>query len=504
MKILKAAQIREADAFTIEHEPIASIDLMERAATRCFEWMQQHIKATSYVVVCGTGNNGGDGLVMARLLYEAGHKVTVIAVRFSDGASEDFQVNEKRLLALGVPIADVHAIEELPEWEEGAVMVDAIFGTGLTRPAEGVAADVIQAINKSSSTVVAIDMPSGLFDEDNSTNKGAITHAQYTLTFEVPKLALLFPSNSNYVGKWEVIPIGLNAEFMADTPTTNHYLTGTLLQQLLQQRSKYSHKGTYGHALLISGSKGKMGATILAARACMRSGVGLLTIHAPAIGYEVLQTAVPEAMCLVDEETDYITEVKPLNSYKAIGIGPGMGMDIQTQNALKRLIQETPIPLVIDADAINAIAENKTWAAFLPAYSIFTPHPKEFERLVGKWESDYERHQLQREFARKNNVYVVLKGANTAVASPDGQVFFNTTGNPGMATGGSGDVLTGIITGLLAQGYSSLHACLLGVFLHGLAGDLAAMNGMESLIASDIVDHIGPAFKVLRDNQSDG
>jgi hydroxyethylthiazole kinase-like uncharacterized protein yjeF len=507
MKILNAEQIKEADTYTIKHEPISSVDLMERAALKCVDWIidnfslittlrsQSNVETVDFQIFCGIGNNGGDGLVIARHLHKSGFNVTVYAVRFSEKSSKDFQINERRLIEEGLQLNEINSSPDIPQINDGAIVIDAIFGSGLSKPIEGFTAELIEKINSSNAPCVAIDIPSGLFCEDNHDKDAIIVRANHTLTFQVPKLSFLFPQNSKFVGHWTVLDIGLHLEFLKSVGTNYHLLTESLVRPLQLQRAKFSHKGSYGHSLLISGSKGKMGATVLAAKACLRSGAGLLTVHAPECGYAIVQTTVPEAMLLVDSNAEYISELKELNVYNAIGVGPGLGDEKQTANTLKLLIQNAPVPLVIDADAINLLAENKTWLAFVPPRSIYTPHPKEFQRLVGTWDSDNERLELQIEFSRKNNAFVVLKGAHTSISCPDGTVFFNSTGNPGMATAGSGDVLTGIITGLMAQGYSSRDACVVGVYLHGLAGDIAAAEmGYEALMSSDIIDHLGKAF----------
>jgi NAD(P)H-hydrate epimerase len=493
MKILTAQQTREADAYTIANEPINAIDLMERAATRCFDWIIKNYNAeTAFAIFCGVGNNGGDGLVVARLLKQANYKVTVYIVEFSDNYSPDFKTNLERLE--NVEVIYLNQDKSRFVLRPNLVVIDAIFGSGLTRPIDGFIADIVHQINKKE--IVAIDLPSGLFAEDNRENNfDNIVKAKTTLTFQQPKLAMLFPQNYFFVGEWIVLPIGLHQGFIEGLHSTNYVITISDIKTILKPRAKFSHKGTFGHALLIAGSKGKMGAAILSAKACLRAGAGLLTVHIPAKGLEIMQTALPEAMCSTSDENDFIADVPELSTYNAIGIGPGLGMEKQTQNTLKLLIQNANFPLVIDADALNILSENKTWLAFLPQESILTPHPKEFERLVGKWDSDEERLEMQRQFAVKHQINVVLKGANTAIALPNGDVYFNSTGNEGMATAGSGDVLTGIITSLIAQRYSSSEAAILGVYLHGLAGDVAKENLTEfGMLASDIVDAIPKAY----------
>ena len=440
------------------------------------------------------GNNGGDGLVIARLLTENKYNVKVFVVEFSKNYSPDFVINLEKLKKTNVELVILSEKDFQFKIAAESIVIDAIFGSGLNKPIEGFVAKIIHQLN--SHQVVSIDIPSGLFGEDNQGNniKNIIT-ANYTLTFEQPKLAMLFPQNDVFCGENVVLPIGLHPDFFKTVETPYFFITKQDVKGLVLPRQKFSHKGIYGHALLIVGSYGKMGAAILSSKACLRSGVGLLTVHVPKEGVEILQTTVPEAMCSTSDEEKIIANIPLLDNYDAVGVGPGLGMEKQTQNALKLLIQQTKVPLVLDADALNILSENKTWLAFLPSSSILTPHPKEFERLVGKWNNDEERLQLQIEFSMKNDVIVVLKGAHTSISTPSGKVYFNSSGNPGMATAGAGDVLTGIITSLLAQGYLPKNAAILGVYLHGVAGDIALEHtGEEALIASDIISAIADAF----------
>jgi NAD(P)H-hydrate epimerase len=499
MKILPVGKIREADAYTIANEPVASIDLMERAATCCYRWLKKRIDSSRRVLIfCGLGNNGGDGLVIARLMAQGNSNIELFVIRHSNKCSDDFQANFERLKDAGpIKCADLFEEDELPLINPEDVVVDAIFGSGLGKPVSGFPARIIRHINESQALIVSIDMPSGLFcDEHTDTRAGAAVNADYTLSFQLPKLAFMFAENDSLVGEWKLFDIGLHADFIEEAKTKNFLLTRKIAGSMLKHRTKFAHKGHFGHALLIAGSYGKMGASVLASKACLRSGAGLLHTHTPIKGSAVIQTAVPEAMLTIDPDEDCFSALPDLGPFTAIGIGPGIGLCMKTQNALKLLIQNTAVPLLIDADAITILGENKTWISFLPKNSIFTPHPKEFERLVGKAKDDFHRNQLQREFCVKYSVYVVLKGAHTCICGPDGVCYFNTTGNPGMATGGSGDVLTGLILGLLAQRYNPGEACMLGVYLHGLAGDLAAKKqGFEALIAGDIIKQIGKAFK---------
>ena len=502
MKVLSIEKIREADRFTIENEPIKSIDLMERAGTNCFKFLLKKVKKNQQIFVfAGLGNNGGDGLVVSRLMANEGFKVKAIIVRYSDKCSDDFQINYERLINdKKVEIVELKPDDNFPDIKDNDVVIDAIFGSGLSKNVTGFIGDVIEHINISNAFIVAIDIPSGLFADKFSDEKNSsIVKADYTLTIQFPKYSMFFAENDKFVGNMKVISIGLHPEFIVQVDVKNYFVEKEDFYTVLKSRNKFAHKGNFGHALLISGSYGKMGAAVLASKACFRTGVGLLTTHIPKKGYEIIQTATPETMVSIDDDEEVFSGIKDLSKYNVIGVGPGIGVDEKTQNALKLLIQNVGSPMVFDADAINIIGENKTWIPFIPKGSIFTPHPKEFERLTGKTNDSFERTELQRKFSIKNGVYIVLKGANTVTSCPDGSCFFNSTGNSGMATAGSGDALTGIILSLLAQNYYPKIAAIMGVFLHGLAGDIAAdKNGMEAMIASDIINFLGEAYENLK------
>ena len=504
MKIFKTQFVKLIDKYTVENEPILSIDLMERAASKVADWLiNKYSNDKEFKIFVGPGNNGGDALVVARLLTYANYEVNVYIVKFTNKSSDNFNINYSSLKELfekenKLKINILTEDSQLPSINSNSVIVDGIFGSGLSRPLAGFPTKVVNHINDSNAKVVSVDIPSGLFGEDNSNNNiQNIVKADYTLTFQFPKLSFLFPENDKYVGEWQVLDIGLDKSFINKSQTDYFYFLKNEVN--LKSRNKFDHKGKYGHALLIAGSYEKTGAAILSSKACLRTGVGLLTVHVPQSAYEIMQTAVPEAMLMIDEtETNYCKN-EELCKFNAIGIGPGIGKKKSMKMALKNLIENSKVPIVFDADAINILSENKEWLNNIPANCIFTPHPKEFERLVGKSTNNFERNRMQVEFAKKYNVYLVLKGANTALACPDGKTYFNSTGNPGMATAGSGDVLTGIILSLLAQGYSSKEAALIGVFIHGLSGDIAAREmSQEALIASDIIYYLTKAFKEIK------
>jgi len=504
MKILTAEQIRAADSYTVMHEPISSIALMERAADTCTRWITEHFpQVTLYMVVCGMGNNGGDGLAISRQLIAKGCTVETFIIPFFSVASEDFSINKKALEKIKEgKITEIREAEDLnisQYTSRNIVIIDAILGSGLSKPVEGKLAEVIQKINSFHLPVISIDMPSGLSMEDNTGfDKKNIIAASFTLTFETPKLSFLFVDNAENVGEFYILDIGINKKFLVEQKSSDNWVTQDMCAHIFKHRARFSHKGTYGHALLVAGGYGKMGAAILGAKSCLRAGVGLLTAHIPKCGYEILQTSVPEAMVITDEEEQDFSGVKDLSKYNAIGIGPGIGMSEKAAKGLKMLIQQSTVNMVLDADALNILSENKTWLSFLKPESILTPHPGEFARLVGKSSSAFEAYNKQREFAVKYRVYVILKGAYTSIATPGGEVYFNSTGNPGMATAGSGDTLTGIILGLLAQAYPPAQAAILGVYIHGLAGDIAAEEwGENALIAEDITNCLGQAFQTL-------
>ena len=491
MKILNIEQVRQADQYTIQYEPITSVDLMERAATQVFRWiLSRCMEKDSVKIFCGMGNNGGDGLVLARLLFAQGAMPQVYMVRYAENMSHDCEINYQRLLQeTEVQVNDIRSEADFPDFGSNEIIVDAMFGSGLNRRIEGIAAELINDLNRQDAIRIAIDIASGLF-ADSPSPAAAIFQPDYTLTFQTPKLAFMMPENDPYVGQLEILDIQLHPQYLLEVETNNFLVNKEIIKPIIHRRTKYSHKGTYGHALLIAGSEGKTGAAILGAKSCLRTGVGLLSVKLPKVAWNPLMAAVPEAMILTDDKLD---------RFNAIGIGPGLGMDEDAQRLVRHLIQDAKVPLVMDADALNILSENKTWLAFLPAKTILTPHPKEFERLFGKTSNSFERLALLREMAVKHNIIIVLKGANTAVAMPNGSIFFNNTGNPGMATAGSGDVLTGMVLSLLAQRYSPEEAAVLGVYLHGSAGDIVAKEmGQEALIASDITEHIGKAYSTLK------
>jgi len=501
MKILSGPKIKEADAFTILHEPISSIDLMERASSAFFsKFSELYFAPCKVSVFCGPGNNGGDGLAIARMLHLAKYDVSVYFLDIGGNFSDDFLINQQRMKELAPDrILYLNDITQFPIVAKGEIIIDSLFGTGFSRTIDGLVAQVINGINDSENFIVSVDIPSGLFTDVQNENESRIIKATHTITFQLPKLSFFFCSNSSYTGEWHVLDIGLNKEYIDKAETRNFYIDQKLAQSILKPRQRCDHKGTYGHALTWAGSYGKIGAAQLCARACLNAGAGLTTAYIPSIGYSIFQTALPEIMVLTDANKDVLTQVPDVSKYNAIGIGPGIDKDVKTAQALSELLARAKdIPVVIDADALNIISENKNLLKSLPKHSILTPHPKEFERLTGPAKTDWERQEMASKFAQECNCVLVLKGAYTTVNLPNGKTYFNATGNPGMAKGGSGDALTGIITGLLAQKYSTEEAAILGVYIHGLAGDFAAKKKSSwSMTASDLIENLGEAFQTI-------
>lgn len=505
MKIFTAAQTHELDKYTIEHEPIESIDLMERAAkvlTRAI--MDEWTERTPIVVFAGPGNNGGDALAVARMLAAQNYKVSVFLFNIHDQLSEDCETNKKRLLAVKniEKFTEINVNFDPPELTADTLVVDGLFGSGLNKPLIGGFATLVKYINQSPAKVVSIDIPSGLMCENNTYNiKNNIIQADLTLTLQQKKLSMLMADCQPYIGRLRVLDIRLSQKYIAETETACRIIEEQDVRSRMLHRSEFAHKGTMGTALLIAGCYGMAGAAILATRACLRAGVGKVITHTPKRNYAIMQTAIPEALVQLDREEAYFSEGVPTDYYDAVGIGPGLGQSENTAIALIGQIRRTTCPIVLDADAINILANHQAWLQQLPKGIILTPHPREFDRLQGSTSnSDYERLTHASQLAEHLQGYILLKGHYSALCLPNGNILFNSTGNGGMATAGSGDVLTGIITALLARGYNRQDACLVGMYLHGLAGDLAAKDlGRESLTASDLISYLPKAFLRLED-----
>ncbi|MCF0051441.1 NAD(P)H-hydrate dehydratase [Dyadobacter sp. LJ53] len=491
MKILNVDQIRALDAYTIENEPVSSLNLMERAANAFVRWFcNQFVNTRPVAIFCGKGNNGGDGLAIARILSTQSYDVQVFVIEYTGNATTDFEGNLTRLMDHLQPVSIANN-DDFPTLARNVICIDALLGSGLSRPVDGLLAKIIHSLNALPNKLVSVDIASGLYADKANQEGDQIIEPNFTVSFQLPKLAFMMPQNAKFVGSWHLVDIGLSEYFINEIETPYHYSDKRAAEKLIKPRDKFSHKGTFGHALLMAGSYGKMGAAVLSGKACLRSGVGLLTMHIPACGYDIIQISLPEAMAVTDQDPKHLSEITDLDSYSAIGIGPGVGKALSTVNAVEKLLDNVKARLVIDADALNILSENRHLLKKIPENTVLTPHPKEFQRLAGESKDEFERLQIGIDFAKKHKVIICLKGANTAVILPNGEVHFNSTGNPGMATGGTGDVLTGIVTSLLAQKYEPVQAAILAVYEHGLAGDRAAeQRGQSALIASDLVEHL--------------
>jgi ADP-dependent NAD(P)H-hydrate dehydratase / NAD(P)H-hydrate epimerase len=495
MNILNTEQIRVWDAYTIAHEPISPKSLMERAATTFTEWFaQRYDNQKTIIIYCGTGNNGGDGLAIARQLHYSFYEVHVYICPLSTHESDDFKKNLEQLPHRAEILGGyIRNGDPYPTPPQGAVIIDAILGSGVSRPVEGYWAGFFNHLSKCDNEIIAVDMPSGLYADAQT--DGAVVKATMVATFETPKLALFMPENQDFLDNFKVLPIGLHRDFLTETTPYNIYVTQAYVTPLLRKRRKFDHKGTHGHALLVVGNFGMAGAAVLSAKACMRSGVGVLTVQSPQCNRIIVQSVVPEALFRADADEYAISQNTETEIYDTIGIGCGLGKAGRTAAALRNYLTQFRKPMIIDADALNLIADNPDMLSLIPKNSILTPHPKEFERLFGKTYDDFSRVELLRNKAKSLKINILLKGAHTIVANTEGVCFFNSTGNAGMATAGSGDVLTGIITSLVAQGYVPYQAAVIGVYLHGLAGDLAAQEtGEMALMAGDIVEYLGKAI----------
>ncbi len=491
MIALTAEQVREWDQYTISHLPISSIDLMEKAAGACVDWLERLSLPVNqvYYVFCGKGNNGGDGLSIARQLGEKGRTVKVFILEFGQPGTDDFQQNLHRLHETGIPVSFLQEEVSLPDLSSPICIVDALLGTGLNRPAEGRMAALINHINASGQPVCSIDMPSGMHARQSVDDKPCI-RARFTLSFQCYKPALLLADNAPWFGERVLLDIGLLPDYLLTIQPAFEGVTATMARALFRPRAEFSHKGNFGHALLVAGSPGKMGAAALAARACLRCGPGLLSCLVPEGETSHFLNALPEAMT-VSQPTD-------LSRYRTIGCGPGLGTGPHAAALLEEILQSFQRPMVWDADALNLLSVHPAWAERLPPFSIISPHPREFDRLTGASSTESERWEKAIELALRRQWIVLLKGRHTLIAMPGGRAYFNTSGNASMAKGGSGDVLTGMLTGLLTHGYAPEQTALLGVYLHGRAGELASdWWGMESVLASDICDQVGNAFREI-------
>lgn len=496
MKILTSEQIRKIDTETIAREGIPSLELMRRAATAFYQLFTGKYtdRNTSVIIFAGVGNNGGDALVVARLLHQSGYPVKACMVEFIDRYTEDCAHNVRQIKAENISYKKIVGEEDIPDLTPFDVVIDGIFGTGLSRNVSGIAADVITRINESGKEVISIDVPSGLFP-DRKTEFAV--KATETVTFQIPKLALYLPGNAEFTGNVRIVDIGLNEEAIAEAETHIYMTKEREIRTILKPLSKFAHKGTQGHALIIGGSLGKCGSVSLASKAALKTGCGLVTAYLPKCGVATIQSYFPEAMALEDKGAERITSIDYDLRPDAIGIGMGMGLHEETAQAMYYFLRKNNTPLVVDADGLNILARHHDWLSFLPAGTILTPHPKELQRLIGEWRDDYEKIEKTSLFARKYKVIMVVKGAYSLIIGGE-EIHVNSSGTPALATAGSGDVLTGMITSLLAQGYRPVEAARVGIFLHGMTADLTGdCIHPRSFVASDIIENIGNAYRCL-------
>lgn len=497
MKIFETKYIKQIDSSTIKKEQINSSELMERAGQSLFEKIRSIVNIDSKILIlAGPGNNGGDALVVSRLLLNKNYKVKTLTCFFNKNISKDTNINLKKLYVCD-KLEDTKDLKNLDNFD---FIIDGLFGSGLNRPIEGQYADIITFVNNSKSKVISIDIPSGLMGEDNRKNiKKNIIQANYTLTIQIPKLSFLLFENEKFVGEIYIIDINLDKEKIESLFTPYNVVEKSYIKSIIKNRNKFSNKGNFGRILNIAGSYGMAGAAILSSKASLRMGAGLVFCRTTKEINDIIQISSPETI-VKPYENDLFYDNLDLDKYNAICVGPGLGTNKTKESELKKLLLKRPKNLLIDADALNLISKNKNLLDIIPQNSIITPHPGEFSRLTEKkYETGYERLQDAISFAKTHKIYIVLKGYYTATITPEGICYFNPTGNSGMSTAGSGDVLSGIIASLLGQGYSSLKACILGTYIHGYSADLALKDeSQESLIASDIIKYIGKSYNKLK------
>lgn len=495
MKIFTAEQIRNCDQYTIKNEPVASLQLMERAAQSCVDWISENCNNhRNFAVFCGNGNNGGDGFAIAKMLYLKGFDVDVFTNPRA-AFSADAQSNFKSLKEIsGISIRDFKEAESY-RFDSRTVIIDALLGTGLSRDLQGELKDLIDLLNLQSNIKISVDMPSGLFADQISPDNPTVFSADYTLSFQFWKRTFLHPETGKYAGKVYIMDIRLSEDYISETET-DEFVIHNMVKNIFKPRSEFSHKGTYGKATIVGGSYGKIGAAVLATQAALKTGAGLTFTLAPKCGYEILQTVNPEAM-FIEGGADCVESFEAAED-SVLGIGPGLGTEEKTAEKFLEFLKAYSKPLILDADALNIISGDRQNITLIPEKSIITPHPKEFERLFGETENSFVRLELAKQKAKELNIYIVLKDHHTQVVTPQGQVFYNITGNSGLAKGGSGDILTGILTSFLAQNYSEKEAAILGVWFHGKAAQYACEKfSKEAMLPTDVIKSFGSVFEEL-------
>lgn len=493
MKIFSAKQVRQWDEYTILNEPVKSIDLMERAASACLNHIGSYLREDypdNIKIFCGKGNNGGDGLALARLLFDAEYEnitVTVYILEFGALGTNDFQTNLARLHQYTNEIHFIQDENHFPSINKDDLVVDALYGSGLNRTLDGLSASLVNHLNGSHALTISIDVPSGMFI-DKSSAGNTIIKATETVIFQSPRLCFLMAENAPFFGKRKLVDLDLHPDFLNNADSPFQTIEEDLVKNLVKQRNPFAHKGNFGHVLLIAGSEGKMGAGLIAAKACLRAGCGLLTVYTKEP--QTLNVYLPEAM------TANAVIGEDLIKYNAIGIGPGLSL---LNNEIYTVLKYFSKPIVFDAGAFDLLLKINNWLEVIPEGSVITPHPKEFDRLFGESSNDFERLEKALKISTEHNLVIVLKGHHTLIAF-QGKAYFNMTGNTGLAKGGSGDMLTGIITSLIAQGYKPSDAAILGVFWHGYTADIVAQDlPEESILATDCINVMGKTFKQFMD-----
>lgn len=498
MKFFNKSQITASEKFTMKEQAISEMDFMERVAEKFVKAFTSDYENTENIYIfCGSGNNGGDGFTVARLLDYQFFKIKV----FIDFKNEKYSTLAENNLKKIKEIKDIE-IYDFSEFEKfkiqkNDIIIDALFGIGLNREVSGKSAEIIEFLNKINAVKVSVDIPSGLFSDDITPENCTVFKAEKTYSFQFWKKAFLYPETGKYCGEIEILDIGISKKWIEKEHTPYFIIDDTLIKSIYKKRDDFTNKGNFGSSVIVAGSYGKIGAAVIATKAALRSGAGLTFTIAPECGNFILQTSLPEAM-FIKGGKNFIENIDlPKNSI--CGIGPGLGQDEATEKVLLTFLKSYKKPLIIDADALNIISKEKSNLNLIPKNSVITPHPKEFERLFGKTENSFENTDLALEMAKKLKIYIVLKGHHTQVITPTQDVFYNITGNSGMAKGGSGDALTGILTALLSQGYSPKNASIFGTWLHGKAGDFAEIqDSNEAMLPFDLIDNIGKVFQYLK------
>ncbi len=497
MNVYSIKQIRNWDQFTIKNDSISSIILMENAAIKCVDFLVKKFqKHPKFLIFCGNGNNGGNGFAIARLLYQKGFDIDVYVDKSKEKQTEDTRINFERIMNVsGIEIFDFDEINK-NSFNGNFVIIDALFGTGLKKKLEGKYEKLVQLLNSYSCPKISIDIPSGLLVDENLLENSTVFNSDFTLSFQSYKKTFLHEETGKFCGEIHILDIGLSQKYNAETSTDNFIIDENLISGIYKPRNEFSHKGNFGKTCIIAGNFGKMGASVLAVKSALKSGSGLTYALAPKCGYQILQTTCPEAIFLNGGE-DFINNFEFENNFTC-GIGPGLGTNPETEKSFLNFLKTYKDALVLDADALNLLAKSPKNLKLIPKNSIITPHLKEFERLFGKTSNSFDRLELAKEKAKELQIYIVLKDHHTQIITPEKKVFYNITGNSGMAKGGSGDVLLGIITSLLAQKYSPKNAAIFGVWLHGKAGDMAAkILSKEAMLPSDLIKNLGEVFKTI-------